>query len=744
MVEDTTESKTNTNLETTETPTNDDTTPIEPNDGYTMPFDEDTPDEAIDIPIVDEDANKVHYKHFWQDPDFSPIDRFKTYWETASEKYKNRKRSGEVHIEIKSNPETAILFADLKNKVLAEEELQKSREEFHKQVQDGEYDGYEYVPSKDTYEEPTFENTSINDFNSYEDKEKVLEQISETKTSIFVRTTIIAILCIISVYIALANDLGLPILNMLDTNISVSGYLMVQSACGLIAILTSIKSVISGIVKVFKRVADSDSFSAVGIVSAFVTSLVVFLLSDKVSDVQMLNIYMPVALLGMLCNLYGKSLIVKREEYNFKYISKDKQKCGLFCMQDDYDAEQFTKGLVEDYPVTAYKRNANFTKDFIKYTYSYDMADRFSKYAVPIIGIVSLVVALISALFYNTSFGMIFPIGFVSIFSMLVSFCSCFSIPIYINSMLYRVSKKYAKREGVLLGYQSVEDFYDTNSMVISSKDVFPKGSIHLSALKLFSNAKVDETLVYAISLAKKVDSILAPTLLEILDGNLDLLCDVENCSYEDGLGICGWIDNKRVIMGNRELMELHNIENLPTKSKEAELVGSRRDCIYVSVSGNLSLMLIVELSANKKVTKDLNRIQSHGIAIAVTSSDFLVSINKLSYLFGIDPESVKIIPNSVFEKAKDYFTDMEGCSTSIVTSNDIGTVASMLVHTKKIHAKAVIGNVLNAVSCIVGIIIGISFITMGGFRELTSTMILVYNLICCAITLIICNNKRF
>jgi Cu+-exporting ATPase len=458
----------------------------------------------------------------------------------------------------------------------------------------------------------------------------------------------------------------------------------------------------------------------------------------------MLNIYMPVALLGMLSNLYGKSLIVKREEYNFKYISKEKPKFGLFCMQDDYDAEQFTKGLVEDYPVTAYKRKTNFASDFIKYTYSYDMADRFSKFAVPIIAGISLVVALISALFYNTSFGMIFPIGFVSIFSMLVSFCSCFSIPVYINSMLFDVSKKYAKREGVLLGYQAVEDFYDTNSMVISSKDIFPKGSIRLSAMKLFSSAKVDETLLYAISLANTVDSILAPTLLEILDGNLDLLCNVENCSYEDGLGICGWIDNKRVLMGNRELMESHNIENLPTKSKEAELVGSKRDCIYISVSGNLSLMLIVEILPSKKITKDLHRIQNNGISIAITSSDFLISVNKLGYLFGIDTESVKIIPSSVFEQAKDYFTDKEQCSTSIVTGNDIGTVASMLISTKRIHTKALIGNVLNAVSCIVGIIIGISFITMGGFRELTSTMILVYNLICCAITLLICNNKRF
>jgi Cu+-exporting ATPase len=310
--------------------------------------------------------------------------------------------------------------------------------------------------------------------------------------------------------------------------------------------------------------------------------------------------------------------------------------------------------------------------------------------------------------------------------------------------MLYNVSRKYAKREGAILGYQAVEDFYDTNSLIVNAKDIFPKGSINISALKLFSNAKVDETLIYAISLANKVDSILAPTLLEILDGNLDMLCEVENCSYEDGLGICGWIDNKRVLMGNRELMETHNIENLPTKSKEMELVGSKRDCIYISVSGNLSLMLIVDIIPNHKVAQDLQAIQKHGIALAITSCDSLVSINKLSYIFGIDGENVKIIPSEVFEETREYFTDKPKCSTSIVTNGDIGMMVNLLLATKKIHAKAIVGNILNAVSCIVGVIIGISFISMGGFRELTSSMVLVYNLICTGVTMLICNSKKF
>ena len=713
-----------------------------PDDDYIIPFSEETSNDAIDIPIEE----PIKYKHFWQDPDFNPIDRIKSYVEEASEKHRNRKRSGEIHIEIKSTPDTSILFSNVEKGVLEEQKIIKSREEFKKQVLNGEYDNYEETLNKSNLEqdEHTFEDTSVNDFNSYEDKSKVKQYIAEMKTNLLVRIIITLVLCILSLYITLANDLNLPIFDTLKTTTSASGYLMVQSAIGLVAILTSVKAVFSGIAKLFTRKADSDSFASIGIVSAFIGSLVTFFMGSSLVEEQLLNVYMPIALIGLLANLSGKMLIIKREEHNFKFISRDKDKFGTFCMQDDYNAEKITKGLVEDYPVTVYKKKSKFASDFIKYTYSYDMADRFSKFAVPTISVIALIVSIIASIVYNKSFDMVIPVGIISIFSMFISFCSCFSIPLYINSMLYRISEKYAKRDGVLLGYQAVEDFYDTNSIILNASDIFPKGSVNISALKLFSNAKVDETLIYAISLAKNMNSILAPTLLDMLDGNWDMLCDVENCSYEDGLGICGWIDNKRVLMGNRELMEAHNIENLPTKSKESELVGSKKDGIYISVSGNLALMLIVDIVPNQKIKQDLRTLENSKISIAVNSCDFLVSVNKIEYLFGINPEKVKVIPYELYQETKEYFKEKPKCSSSIVTNGDIGIITKLLVSTKRIHKMSILGNMLHAVACIVGIIIGISFISMGAFRELTPTMILLYNFICSGIILLICKWQKF
>ena len=701
---------------------------------------EETVSESIDVPVDTEPT----YEHFWQDPDLNVIDRIKLNVHNATERHRNRKRSGEIHIEIKSTTDTGIkLYHSVSKQLLAEERMEKVREEFKEQVKNGEYDDFSMDDDRVAEDEPTFNSNSVNDFNSYDDKSKILEYFTNMGNGLLLRTIITTMLAIMSVYIALANDLGLPIFDTVNAETSASGYLIVQGVLGLVTMLVSIKAIFSGIVNIFKNRADCDSFASIGIVSAFISDILILLTAQNLIEEKVINVYMPVAIVGVLFNIVGKTLIVKRGEHNFKYISKKKDKYGLFCMQDDYDAEKITHGLVEDYPITAYSRKSKFTKDFLKYTYSYDMADRFSKYAIPVIGVVSLIVSIIASIVYNSSFEMLIPVGIFSIFSMLVSFCSCYGISISINHMLYLISKKYARREGAMLGYQAVEDFYDTNSVVLDANSIFPKGSVSLNSMKLFSGCPIDEALIYAMSLAKSTNSILTSLLLPMAFGDDDMIKPVENCSYEDGLGVCGWIENKRILMGNRELMEAHNIEGLPTKSEELSMLGKDMECVYISISGNLALMLVVSITANKKVMYDLQNFEDHGIAMAVVSQDFLVSVNKISRLFDISEDSIKIVSYNVYNETKEYFGDKDTCSTSIVTGGDMGILMNMLLNTKRVHFRAMVGNILFAVSCIVGIIIGISFITMGAFRELTSTMLLVYNLICSVIVLILTKLKR-
>jgi hypothetical protein len=99
----------------------------------------------------------------------------------------------------------------------------------------------------------------------------------------------------------------------------------------------------------------------------------------------------------------------------------------------------------------------------------------------------------------------------------------------------------------------------------------------------------------------------------------------IENYSYEEGKGMCGWISNKRILFGNRELMTSHNIEGLPTKSKEAEFsILPQRTSISKFVKGRKYLKV-----RWKKQSRKMSKARITGYQIQYSTSSTFKSGSK-------------------------------------------------------------------------------------------------------------------
>ena len=177
-------------------------------------------------------------------------------------------------------------------------------------------------------------------------------------------------------------------------------------------------------------------------------------------------------------------------------------------------------------------------------------------------------------------------------------------MPFVTNIPLEKVSEHAIKNNGVMLGYQSVDDFYDTNSVLVNAEDLVPEGTVRLDGIKVFSNIKLDEALLEAASLTYHAGSIMFQLFTDVIESSNGMLYPIENYSYEESLGMCGWINNKRVLFGNRELMTAHNIEGIPTKTKEAEYIQGGKEAMYLSISGNLAAVFIVDIIPDKSTRR--------------------------------------------------------------------------------------------------------------------------------------------
>lgn len=584
----------------------------------------------------------------------------------------------------------------------------------------------------------------IEDFEKPEDSESVISDMYELQTTLHSRIITLFALTLMCTYISFANTNNFPIFNALKSSVSPQGFIFVQIIMLIIGIACSFTVISGGIKKIFRKNADCDSMTAMTVISSFIASITMLVNTDMLEK-GLLHIYAPVGIASLLFNAIGKYLIVDRAICNFDFVSDTQQeKYAMFCIDDENRAEKLTRGLSDDYPVVAASRKTDFLSDFLKYTYSSDISDKFCKYSVPVFSIISVLAALIMPLVNMSRYSGSFIPAFFSVFSMCMSLCSCFAVFLIVNLPLNSVAKEYAKTSGLMLGYQSVEDFYDANAIITDAEKLFPEKSVILHNIKMFSDSKIDDAIIYAGSLAINSGSILSNMFMEIADGKKNIYKNAENCIYEDEKGLCGWIDNRRILLGNRYLMETHSIENIPSVSFENEYTSKGLDVIYVSISGNLAAMFIVNVKANPELKYWLSEMAESNIKLVIKTNDALVTSEKISSLFGISQEYFKIAPSDCYSDFDIEQNPAPKTSASMAHDGSLSTMIKLITDSRNLRRNFVAGITMQCAAAILGIILAIIFICMGAAQYFSPFMILMYNLAWTAVISLLVRTRIF
>lgn len=581
------------------------------------------------------------------------------------------------------------------------------------------------------------DNREITDFESVEDAPSVHNDILQFKNSLVIRFIFLVVAALSSGLISLANDFDLPVIELLSKGAQPTTYLFINIILGLLSAFVCYSVISCGFKKLFKLQADTDTLSAIAIAGTLVSAMVALANTGIVSQ-GYVNVYISVAIFSLLFNTLGKLFSVWRTEKNFRYIAGDSEHYAVFTVDNEDTATKFTRGALSDFPVLSAMRKTEFVNDFLKNSYAPDISDNFCKIAAPVACGGALLAAILSLIFNRSveGAGGIF-IAF-SVFAGTLSLCSCFATIFTVNLPLLKGASKYLESSSAMLSYQSVEDFGDTNSVLLDVSQLFPEGTVTLSSIKVFSGTQIDEAIVQAASLTSHSGSILKHMFYDIIVGKTEMLNPVESYIYEDSMGLCGWINNKRVLLGSRELMINHSIEGMPTAAREREYTENGKSAVYLSISGELSAMFIIDIKANPEVDYCLKEFEKNEVSVMLRTVDSIISINKLSELFGVSPDMFKLLPfrlHNEFEETTSYVPKQ---SSSLVCNGRFASFASLIIGTKRIRKTANIGLIIQAASGILGLLMALVFAVLSSFPELSPTVVLLYNLAWAGLTVLI------
>ena len=574
------------------------------------------------------------------------------------------------------------------------------------------------------------------EYSRSEDKEAILNDLLELKTNVTLRTVILGMLAVCCALYTFLDWLpAFPMPKFLSSAESPVAFIAIQLMLGLAALPFSASLLKNGYVKLLQFRADCDSLAAMSMMSAELAAFLI-LPSPNMLRNHVVSVYIAVGLLSLFINAIGKKLIVERALRNFACMSDGNPKYGIHYVEDERRAENLTRGTTGDFPIIAAMQRVDQPEDFMKYTFSTDLADKFCRAAVPVILIIALAVSIGISMLRSDHLESSVCYG-MSLFALCFSACACTAITLVSNLPMASGSKAYVRNSGILLGYQSVDDFFDINTVMLDASQLFPRGTTKLESIQVLGESRIEEALQYAASLTKHGGSILKDLLANAILAEDRMLLPVENYVYDEGKGISGWIQNKRVLFGTRDMMIEHSVEGLPIMQKVQALTKNGAEALYLSISGSVSALFIVRLEAGKPVKRWLAQLEKEGLFLLVRSNDALLSQRRIAKMFGVRETRLKVLPARL---EADFAAETAPLSTdkpSMLCAGRLAGFVQTVIGAKRIRSASVLGMVLQAVTAVLGLLFVLIFILMDASSDLCGSILLIYHIVCTVITVL-------
>ncbi len=520
-----------------------------------------------------------------------------------------------------------------------EEQLEQTRrekiEEFQKKRQTHGLDfklAGDEEEDNDPAEEPvTYEEEELEDYGRYEETPAVQNELNYRRRtgwiSVFLTLSLEAVLVTLSL---LVHITGAPPLDPY-LYIGLHGFML------LFMMLVNHQMVGGGLASLARMQADGDSAAAVAAVAALVHTLLQFIRPAAVAD-GTLELLAPVAGLSLLLAALGRQARVCRICANFRFVSYPGEKFAAHRIEDRQTAEEVGRAAVAlGEPQVAFFKGAPFLTRFLENSYAEDGGDRVMKLFVPLLAAASALLGV--------GYGLLHPDGWWMALTVFVS-ALCLATPAAMTAMnfpLLRAGKKALSRGGMVSGWNAVKEFGHLHAVVVDAADLFPSESVLLHGIKTFSGTRIDEAILDAAAISIQAGGPLAAVFRRVIEDKTDILPAVDSLVYEQDMGLAGWVGGRRVLVGNRRLLENHGVD-VPSRDYEMRYTKNNRQLVYLSAAGELSAMFVVSYVADEGIAEALHSLEKAGITLLVRTCDPNVTESLICDVLDIDGYYVEML----------------------------------------------------------------------------------------------------
>lgn len=590
------------------------------------------------------------------------------------------------------------------------------------------------APGAPFEEEPAPE--YVEDYENPADAPLVQQDLDRLRLTTAIRTGVSAVAGLVLLYLGLAvGDSPLPAIAAVDPAVAPLAYLAVNLVLLVVACAVNWRVFWNGIRGLWGA-PTPDSVLALAGVGAL-AQLLVLMMNAEAFEADRITLFAAPAALLLCFGALGKYLMSGVISRNFALVSTGSEHVAAFRLEDEELCTHLAEGLGEPEPCLVASRPTTLVEGFLRRSFSVRASDRTLQRMSWVLAGAALFTALI-ALFSKQGLAMAFT-AFAG--TLCLGGPASATLLAAVPGML--MQKSAARVGAVVPGWSSIEELSGANMIVVGAKDLFPAKSVRLHGIKTFEKERIDLAILYAASVLIAGCDTLRDVFMNIIQGKTNILFPVESLENDPGFGFTAWVKDKRVIIGNRAMMEKQGVE-IPSLDYENRYTKGKKQPIYLAVSGRLFGMFLVSYKANEQAAHVLESLNRQGVSVLVKSDDFSLTTSLISQVYGLEEGSVKVLSGAerhALAPVTEYQQYSPGCMAHI--GSFASFVGGLLAAAGAASAERT-SSLVQAAGILVSVVLAVLLAFTGGMAALALPALVLYQAAWAVLTLMIPMLKRY
>jgi Cu+-exporting ATPase len=200
---------------------------------------------------------------------------------------------------------------------------------------------------------------------------------------------------------------------------------------------------------------------------------------------------------------------------------------------------------------------------------------------------------------------------------------------------------------------EAIQTMKDIKVIIFDKTGTITKGKPEVTDISFFNGFTRDDILLYSATIENASEHPLGFAIVEKAKLENLKLKKLENFKAVSGKGITGEIDNKKVLVGNRKLMEENNIDFRDYYQEQEKYENEAKTAMFVAISGKIAGIIAVADDLKENSIEAIDEIKKMGIKTAIITGDNKRTAEAIAKRTGVNYVISDVLPQDKVNEVK-------------------------------------------------------------------------------------------